>query len=271
MEKEFTAKTVTKAVEEGLAELNKKHEEVDIRVISEGGLFKKAKIVISYEEEENKNETKTEVVSQNLISNVEVEKVEEVKKEPVKATKKAEVKVENDKQQPKAKEQQSDEPKENKASKRERTNSIAAKTFLEGLLKIMNINGEVTVEETEEFTKILISSDKDGLLIGYRGEGLNGLQYVVNNIEQRVNKDAKRILINIANYRDKRDESLKELANRIGKKVLKSRRKYEFEPMTAYERRVIHTALQEMDGITTYSEGAEPKRRLVVDIDRKKQ
>jgi len=260
MEKEFefTGKTIDKAISEGLKALNKNQEDVDIKVVSEGGLFKKAKIIITVEVEDEKiEEPKTEVAPKTEVKN---DLIKEVEKQEV-----AEEKVENLESE---KEEVVEEKKEPKA-KYPKTNSVVAKAFLEGYLAKLGINGTVTQEDTEEFCKFTIVSDKDGLLIGYRGEGLNALQYITNNVEQRQNRDCKRILVNVANYRDKRDESLKELAVRTAKKVLKTKRKHEFEPMTAYERRVIHTALQDFNGITTYSEGVEPRRRLVVDLDKK--
>lgn len=261
MEKEFefTGKTIDKAISEGLKTLNKNQEDVDIKVVSEGGLFKKAKIIITIEVEDEKvEEPKTDTAPKK---EVEVNLIKEVEKPEEKIVEKVEVAEEPEKEI-------SEEKKEAK-SKYPKTNSVVAKEFLEGYLTRLGINGTVTQEDTEEFCKFTIESDKDGLLIGYRGEGLNALQYITNNVEQRQNRDCKRILVNVANYRDKRDESLKELAVRTAKKVLKTKRKHEFEPMTAYERRVIHTALQDFNGITTYSEGVEPRRRLVVDLDKK--
>ena len=107
------------------------------------------------------------------------------------------------------------------------------------------------------------------LIIGYRGETLDSLQYLISLV---VNKDHdipyKRVVLDTENYRAKREETLKRLADKIAYKVKKTGRPFKLEPMNPYERRIIHSALQDDASISTYSEGEEPYRKIVVDIKR---
>ena len=109
-----------------------------------------------------------------------------------------------------------------------------------------------------------------GAIIGRRGETLDAIQqltsYSVNRTGSRV-----RVQLDAENYRAKREQSLERLANKVAGKVVKYRRSVTLEPMNAYERHVIHTALQEVPGVTTYSTGVDPNRRVIVAYDREKK
>ena len=114
------------------------------------------------------------------------------------------------------------------------------------------------------FLKIDINGTDSKTLIGYRGEVLNSLQVILNSI---ANKDAKskvRIVLNISNYREKREKSLEELADKISKTVYKTGKSITLEPMMAYERKIIHNRLQSSDKVKTYSVGEEPYRKVVI-------
>ena len=135
------------------------------------------------------------------------------------------------------------------------------------IFKNLNIDGKVMILENDEAYEVKVMGDeKVASLIGFRGEGLNAYQFLINNFLSLRNK-SKKIYLDVENYRNKREESLKALAVRIAKKVLKTKRKHKFEPMTAYERHVIHEELSNFKGVSTHSEGNEPHRCLVVDID----
>lgn len=139
------------------------------------------------------------------------------------------------------------------------------KEYVEELLAKMGVPGEAQVElcENNLFKINLVGSDM-GIIIGRRGETLDALQHIVqmyiNNKFERFFK----VRVDTESYRQKREEVLVNLANGIAKKVLRTRKEVVLEPMKAYERRIIHTALQEYNKIKTYSIGDEPNRKLIV-------
>lgn len=141
------------------------------------------------------------------------------------------------------------------------------KKFLTDVLDSMGIEAEITMSENDDVVNINLVGDKMGLIIGYRGETLDSLQYLVSLV---INKGHdipyKRVVLDTENYREKRKETLKRVAEKTAYKVRKNRRAFKLEPMNPYERRIIHAALQDNTYITTYSEGEEPFRRVVVDL-----
>ena len=143
------------------------------------------------------------------------------------------------------------------------------RVFLHDVLEAMGINAELEIKEEKGLLSINISGDKMGLVIGYRGETLDSLQYLTSLV---VNKNHEneymRVSLDTEHYRQKREETLIRFAQKIAYKVKKSGRPYKLEPMNPYERRIIHSALQEYNYINTYSEGEEPFRRVVVSIKR---
>ena len=147
------------------------------------------------------------------------------------------------------------------------------RTFLSGLLEHMDAKAEVKVYEVEKNRyKVILEGEKLGALIGRRGETLDAIQQLTNySINRGGESKRARVQIDAENYREKREESLERLAQKVAGKVVKSRRNVTLEPMNAYERHVIHTALQDTQYITTFSIGTEPNRRVVVSYDRTKQ
>lgn len=147
----------------------------------------------------------------------------------------------------------------------------AIKKFLSGLLAQMESSAEVKVYLPEKGRyKVILEGKSLGALIGRRGETLDAIQqltsYAVNRTGGRV-----RVQLDAEGYREKREQSLQNLARKVAGKVVKYRRSVTLEPMNAYERHVIHTALQEVPGVTTYSTGTEPNRRVIVAYDREKR
>lgn len=142
-----------------------------------------------------------------------------------------------------------------------------AKTFLRDILDKMDLKCEIRVKEEAELVKINLNGPNMGILIGHRGETLDAVQYLVSLV---VNKDHeeeyKRVIIDTENYRLKREETLKRLAGRLAFKVKSTGKYVKLEPMNPYERRIIHSALQNNEYVTTYSEGEEPFRRVVIDL-----
>jgi spoIIIJ-associated protein len=144
-----------------------------------------------------------------------------------------------------------------------RTEKIEA--FLKGLLERLHSDAVARVEETPEGSyKVVLEGSHLGALIGRRGETLDAIQQITNYAVNRGEETRVKIHIDAENYRQKREESLKRLAAKVAEKVVKYRKNVVLEPMNAYERHVIHTALQDWEDIATYSTGSEPNRRIVV-------
>ncbi len=145
---------------------------------------------------------------------------------------------------------------------------VKVAAFLEGLLERMDVKAQanVTLAEDGSVSVELVGSEI-GALIGRRGETLDAIQHLANYSINRGDGQRVRISIDAENYRAKREESLVKLAKKVADKVLRYRKSMTLEPMNAYERHIIHTALQEVAGVTTYSTGSEPNRRIVVAYD----
>ena len=144
--------------------------------------------------------------------------------------------------------------------------------FLDGLLQHMECPAEVKVYESEKGRyKVILEGQKLGALIGRRGETLDAIQQLTNYAVNSGSEKRIRVHVDAENYRAKRERSLESLAEKVAGKVIKYRRSVTLEPMNAYERHVIHATLQEHTGVTTYSIGSEPNRRVVVAFDRDKR
>ena len=159
--------------------------------------------------------------------------------------------------------------KENKSVEISKEEIKEVKEKVEEFLKefIKNLKDEsIKYDIKEENNQILIDIDGNdvGFLIGYRGETLNSLQTIITNI---ANKSGKvKVLVNVAGYRQKREKDLQVLAGKIASSVIKTKKKITLEPMSAFERKIIHTKLQENDKVKTYSIGEEPYRKVVVEL-----
>ena len=141
--------------------------------------------------------------------------------------------------------------------------------FLTGLLEHMDSPAQVKVTETEKGRySVVLEGQKLGQLIGRRGETLDAIQQLTNYSVNRGSDKRVRIHVDAENYRLKREQSLQHLARKVAAKVIKYKRNVTLEPMNAYERHVIHTALQDVENVTTYSMGTEPNRRVIVAYDR---
>ena len=124
------------------------------------------------------------------------------------------------------------------------------------------------MKTADESYSVDLVGENLGILIGRRGETLDAIQQLTNYAVNAGRDKRVRIYVDAENYRAKREQSLENLARKVAGKVLKYRRSVTLEPMNAYERHVIHAALQDMSGVTTYSIGTEPNRRVVVAFDR---
>ena len=137
-------------------------------------------------------------------------------------------------------------------------------SFLTGLFERMGIDAGVDVKENDDSINVTLTGRDPGALIGRRGETLDAIQHLTNYVVNRGASGRVRINLDAENYRQRRNETLESLAARTASKVVKYRRNMTLDPMNAYERHVIHSALQDYEHVSTYSVGSEPNRRIVV-------
>ena len=203
--------------------------------------------------------------------------VKEVKKEQA-SKKKVESKPQAKKETPKKevkkdapkKETKKDAPKKEKAPEVDLSGIEAKETpateYLKSILNGMGFSDvTVTAKETEEDIYFeIVSSEDYGNIIGRRGETLDALQYLTRLFVNRSEDNNKRVALNVGDYRKRREETLRALAKRQASKVSKYGRSSALEPMNPYERRIIHTAIQEIEGVTSHSVGEGDRRRVVI-------
>lgn len=269
---DVTGKTEDEAIQNALVQLGMDRDDVSVEILERAksgflGLGSSpAKVRVSYgpeEEEEPAPVVKTAPVKEKRTEKP-VKKVEPknppAKKEekPAKVEKPAPQKVETA-----SVADLGDEVNDEKAQ--------AIRKFIAGLLEQMEVPAEIHVYLPEKGRyKVILEGNNLGALIGRRGETLDAIQqltsYSVNRTGGRV-----RVQLDAENYRAKREQSLEHLAKKVAAKVIKYRRSVTLEPMNAYERHVIHTALQDEPGVTTYSTGVDPNRRVIVAYDRDKK
>lgn len=140
-----------------------------------------------------------------------------------------------------------------------------AEDFIRTLLLNMDIQAEVTVKEEEDNGSLIsITGDNLGLLIGHHGDVLDSIQYLTSLAANKGTEEYCRINVDVENYREKRKETLRNLATRMAEKALKYNRSFALEPMSSYERRIIHATVQDIDGVTTYSVGNDAERKVVI-------
>lgn len=293
-------KNVEKAIEDALVQLKTSRDNVDIKIIETGGLFKKAKVQVSIsqdylQEYKNKEKQKQKLIQeekQNLKQIYEKVLEEEKTKQPKKTqtvkvlqtNEKPEKQEKSEKQEikkPEEKEQKQEtkksikienlkeKQKENQAKNiEEKREAEIGKEFLENFIKLASINAVVDVFEDDDEIFYTILGEEAAILIGYRGESLNSLQFLVSVLNGKNNRRNKRVRIDIDGYREKRKGTLELLARRVAKKVQKTGRQTRLEPMSAFERRIIHTTVQEFEGVVSLSRGEEPHRYLIIRKDK---
>ena len=225
----YEGKTSTEAIEKGLKALKLKREDVEINIL------------------------KDEKRSFFSILDPRVVKVEIIKKEKTENT---EVKIK----------------KEKKVMLK--TDIEMAKenisTFLEVFLRqISKEELSYEIKNDEYYITIEISGENTNSLIGYRGETLNALQVILSSVANKNIENKVRIILDISGYKEKRKKVLEELADKISKTVIKTGKKVTLEPMPAYERKIIHSRLQNNKKVITESVGEEPHRKIIVDLKRK--
>jgi spoIIIJ-associated protein len=257
-----TAKTIEKAIEEGLELLNISFEDADIKVVSEGGFFKKAVVEISVsadvqkekEEKINKLEKAHETKKPAVVTPAPVSETEKVE-EPEMASELKTIEQELAQFEPASTE---------KVDYVKQTSEEIEK-FLNGLLYSYNIIAKVETSYKGGDYYVSIVGENLGVLIGYHGEALDAIQFLLTNyINNKFNLSHK-IILDVENYRLKRAESLQNMATTLAGRVVETKRSLKLEPMNSFERKTIHTHLQGMEHIGTHSEGVEPNRYLVID------
>ena len=271
---EFEAKSLQDAITNACQHFIVASDKLEYEVVEEGstgflGIGSKNAKIKARVKEGSEDELLLDGEESNTISVKEEPKTKEEKKES-----KAEEKEEKKEEKKENKAAVKEEKKETKAEEKKKINvnpkEIEDKsvTFLKDVLHAMDIPAVVEAEYNEEEQSLdinLIGEDM-GILIGKRGQTLDSLQYLVSLV---VNKDVNgyiRVKVDTENYRSRRKETLENLAKRIARKVKETHRSVSLEPMNPYERRIIHSALQNDKYVTTHSEGEEPYRKVVVTL-----
>ena len=291
-----TGKTIDLAIEAALNQLGLDRDSVSVEVLAQAksgflGLgAQPAKVQVTYEVPDPAPEApkvalssasrskKPAAVKKPAQPKVEAPKAEPKKEapkaEPKKETPKAERKPEPKKEAPKAErkpEPKKEAPKVEKTFAPAEAGSVEEKieVFLKGLLEQMGSDAVPHAVKTDSNNyKVELTGSDLGYLIGRRGDTLDALQHLANYSVGRNVEGHIRITVDAEDYREKREDSLRRYARKKAQQVLKARRRTTLEPMNAYERHVIHAALQDMENITTHSTGTEPNRRVVIEYVR---
>ena len=258
---EISKKTVDECITEACAQLMVTSDNLDYEVVSTGstgflGLNVKPAVIrarVKSATEEKAPEVKKEVEEKK-------EEKPQTESKPKKAEKKEEKAPEV------KKEEQIEEKQISYVYDHEFINR--AKEFLSNVFGAMNMTVDVNAKynETDKVLEVELSGDEMGVLIGKRGQTLDSLQYLISLVVNRGSEDYIHVKVDTENYRERRKATLENLAKNIAYKVRKNRQPLSLEPMNPYERRIIHSALQNDKYVTTHSEGEEPFRRVVVTL-----
>jgi len=138
------------------------------------------------------------------------------------------------------------------------------KEFLEPLFDKLGIEADMEITREEDVINIRLTGDDVGIIIGRRGETLDALQYLISLVINRYTPEYTRVILDVGDYRQKRSESLQRLARKVAAKVARTKKNITLEAMNPYERRIIHSSLQDFPNITTVSVGEEPNRKVVI-------
>ncbi|MDE6531634.1 MAG: Jag N-terminal domain-containing protein [Lachnospiraceae bacterium] len=288
--REFSAKTVSDCITDACTTFSVPSDRLEYEVVTEGssgfmGIGAKLATIKARVKEESFEEV---AEARKKVKEVEDEKKaaakkeKEERKEKEKAEKKAnkealkEAKKELSSEKVSVEEVKEVPVKENKKPRRELTeeeiNDVSAKAvkFLNDVFSSMGMTVEVTCKYNllDDCFIIDLAGDRMGILIGKRGQTLDSLQYLTSLVVNKGTSEYIRVKVDTENYRERRKETLENLAKNIAFKVKRTRRPISLEPMNPYERRIIHSALQSDRYVTTHSEGEEPFRKVVVTLKR---
>lgn len=283
-----SAKTLDDAITEALVQLGVTSDRLEYDVIEKGspgflGIGMKQAVIRAWRKEEPKEESVDEIAEELIKEAVptditldakeekEPKKPKKENKEPKKATQKSGKKEIKKEQKKEAKPEEKTEPRhETELAKVEDATIKECETFLQNVLQAMHMEVELCSKVDEEGAlSIEMKGDNMGILIGKRGQTLDSLQYLTNRVANKMQAGYVRVKLDTEDYRERRKETLENLARNIAHKVKRTRKPVTLEPMNPYERRIIHSALQGDKNVTTHSEGEEPYRRVVVTLVRK--
>jgi len=266
-----SARTVNDAITEASIQLGIASTSMEYEVIEKGsagflGIGAKQAVITAWKKDDAKKEKprKEKPVAKEAKKETKKETTKEEKKEVVEKV--AEQVVEE------VSEEFTEEVpvKEEKLAEVESQTKEACEKFLYDVLKTMDMEVTLTSEIDEDGAlSINIEGENMGILIGKRGQTLDSLQYLTNRVANKMQDGYVRVKLDTENYRQRRKETLENLAKNIAHKVKRTKRSVSLEPMNPYERRIIHSALQGDRYVSTHSEGEEPYRRVVVTLNRK--
>ena len=264
-----SAKNVSDAITEASIQLGVTSSELEYEVIEKGsagflGIGSKQAVIRAWKKvkEESVEEIRTEVQHEKKTSSEQqTEKIKSIT-EPHKDVKKTEpVKKEHVKEVIK---------REEKLSEVQENTKEACEKFLHDVLKTMGMEVEIISSSDQDGALCIeMQGEHMGILIGKRGQTLDSLQYLTNRVANKMQDGYVRVKLDTENYRQRRKETLENLAKNIAYKVKRTKKPVSLEPMNPYERRIIHSALQADKYVSTHSEGEEPYRRVVVTLARK--
>ena len=272
-----SAKTVEDAITEASIQLGITSDKLEYEVIEKGsagflGIGMKQAVIEARRKVEEKQETE---IVEEVKKEIQQVAAEEVKaEEKIVEEVKAEIEHDEKPKQTTEKVEKKEEIKNDAPVKREveladvtDETKEAVSTFLKDTLKAMGMEVEIALDIDEDGSlSINMSGPNMGILIGKRGQTLDSLQYLANRVANKHQSGYVRVKLDTENYRARREETLKHLAKNIAHKVKRNRRPVALEPMNPYERRIIHSALQNDPYVTTHSEGEEPYRKVVVTL-----
>lgn len=283
-----SAKTLDDAITEALVQLGVTSDRLEYDVIEKGspgflGIGMKQAVIRAWRKEEPQEESVDEIAEELIKEAVptditldtkeekEPKKPKKENKEPKKAAQKSGKKEIKKEQKKEAKPEEKTEPRhETELAKVEDATIKECETFLQNVLQAMHMEVELCSKVDEEGAlSIEMKGDNMGILIGKRGQTLDSLQYLTNRVANKMQAGYVRVKLDTEDYRERRKETLENLARNIAHKVKRTRKPVTLEPMNPYERRIIHSALQGNKNVTTHSEGEEPYRRVVVTLVRK--
>jgi len=267
---DVTGKTEEEAIQSALAQLGMERDDVSVEILerAKSGFLgmgaKPARVRVTYGPDEAPMEEITVPVKPAVVE-------KPAKKEEPKPSQKPQKPRQPKPSQPHKQEAHVEKPAAPAVALPECSddNAVRITAFLTGLLTHMESPAAVKVYEEEKGRyKVILEGQKLGALIGRRGETLDAIQQLTNYAVNSGSEKRIRVHVDAENYRARREASLESLAMKVAAKVKKYRRSVTLEAMNAYERHVIHAALQDVKGVTTYSVGTEPNRRVVVAFDR---
>ena len=272
-----SAKTVEDAITEASIQLGITSDKLEYEVIEKGsagflGIGMKQAVIEARRKVDEKQETE---IVEEVKKEIQQVAAEEVKaEEKILEEVKAEIEHDEQPKQTTEKVEKKEEIKNDAPVKREvelaevtDETKEAVSTFLKDTLKAMGMEVEIALDIDEDGSlSINMSGPNMGILIGKRGQTLDSLQYLANRVANKHQSGYVRVKLDTENYRARREETLKHLAKNIAHKVKRNRRPVALEPMNPYERRIIHSALQNDPYVTTHSEGEEPYRKVVVTL-----